>query len=124
MPRYISFENFLRELKTIEIDHLDLILKDQNGVNISQNNIGSLYNQILSFSSLKYIMNLVTINRKNERFILSVGDATYTFYGEMFLRNIGHVRIKDLQNLVISNNLSISQILYLIVNIERVIFNN
>ena len=79
MPRYISFENFLRELETIEIDHLDLILKDQNGVNIVQSNIGSLYNQILSLNSLKYFMNLVTINKRNEKFILSVGDTTYSF---------------------------------------------
>ena len=42
----------------------------------------------------------------------------------MYLRNIEHVGIGELQKLIISNNLNIAQIIYVIMNIERVIFNN
>lgn len=124
MPRYISFENFLRELETIDIDHLDYILQDQNGVNIASSNIGNSYNQILTLKDLKYWMNLITRNRQNEIFKIIVGDEYYSFFGKKFLRNVSHVGIGQLENLTKSNNLNIAQIIYLIINIERVIFNN
>ncbi|UJF28740.1 hypothetical protein L0B70_07640 [Kaistella sp. 97-N-M2] len=123
MP-HISSENFLMELSQIRIDHLNIVLKDESGSIIVNDIIGKLHNQILSLKSLKETMNLVTLNRKNEIFILSLGEMSYIFYGEKFLRNIGHVTIGQLQEFTKQNNLNIAQIFYLIVNIEPVIFNN
>ena len=69
-------------------------------------------------------MNLITRNRQNEIFKIIVGDEYYSFFGKKFLRNVSHVGIGQLENLTKSNNLNIAQIIYLIINIERVIFNN
>lgn len=122
--RNISFENFLIELNKISIDHLNFTITNSNDEMIMSDQIGQLYNQIKNLERLKYWVNAYTKTLKEDDYKLEIGEMFYCFSRNRFLHNIDHVGVVELQNITKAHNLNIAQILYLIVNIERVIFHN
>lgn len=121
--RKISFENFLVELRSISIDHLNMVITDRNKNIIVTNNIANLHGQTKSLEDLQKVIGFYKQDFKlNEIYTLTVGEMSYIFYGQKFLHNIGDITIAELKNIIKQNFLDIGQILYLLVNMERVQF--
>lgn len=120
--RKISFENFLQDLNTISIDDLDVILTDENEKVLVSFKVEQLYKGAKNFDGLKKLMNYHTLFWKKKNCTISVGKMSYTFFGGKFLHNLGDITIRELKKNAEKHGFDVVQILYIILNVDRIQF--